>query len=473
MRHFFDLHLHPSAKPFLQSACSSTGHNCWEYIGSVTEADRSQSCLDQLKAGGVNLAVAALYPLEKPFLSGQLTERSLPRRLPPHRNYLDLVRREIQYLERSSSLDPANGRSFRFLRDIGDYHPDQLNLILALDGGHCLIGSNGSSIKNLHRLKAQSGHRFLYMTLVQKTRTPLATHAYSLPQFNELYHFRPLGFGLSSLGKKAIDLAYDDANGQRTLVDIRHLSLVSRFQFYQYRRQQGYRDIPILASHTGVTGISWRHDSLRKYILKQRIIDSHNVAVKYRQPPGIGSGSLSQTNFNPWSANLYREDILEVLESGGLIGLSMDQHALGTQGACGEFFSCRDFNFIMSGFADHNHRKQAASEVGLPDPGKRKDVNEIRHLRHLCNNILYIVRVGGTGAWKQMCLGSDFDGLMSPINFCTDASEYPKLEEGLIDMLPQMMAEDNSHQYDESDLEQKVRGIMYDNALYFLRQHFR
>jgi microsomal dipeptidase-like Zn-dependent dipeptidase len=94
-------------------------------------------------------------------------------------------------------------------------------------------------------------------------------------------------------------------------------------------------------------------------------------------------------------------------------------------------------------------------------------LNERKHLRHVCNQILHMVKIGGEKAWNHMCLGSDFDGLINPVNNCTSVAEYPKLEEGLLKMLPKMMKE-SDYTYEDSDVPQKVRAIMYDNALTFL-----
>ncbi|MCB0584700.1 MAG: membrane dipeptidase, partial [Phaeodactylibacter sp.] len=182
---------------------------------------------------------------------------------------------------------------------------------------------------------------------------------------------------------------------------------------------------------------------------------------------------FNKTHFNPWSINLYDEDITEILDSGGLIGLSLDQRIMGSQEVQGEFFSAEELNYILSGYKDETHEEPIASGEFSGEEERGRELNERKHLRHLCNNILHAVKVGGERAWKQMCLGSDFDGLIDPLNNCTSAEEYPKLERNLIEELPQMMREDRKHDYDESNIEGKVRDIMYNNAIDFLKKHFK
>ena len=44
---------------------------------------------------------------------------------------------------------------------------------------------------------------------------------------------------------------------------------------------------------------------------------------------GIQPKLASKTVFNPWTINLFDEDILEIVESSGMIGIIMDERVLG------------------------------------------------------------------------------------------------------------------------------------------------
>jgi hypothetical protein len=41
-----------------------------------------------------------------------------------------------------------------------------------------------------------------------------------------------------------------------------------------------------------------------------------------------------------------------------------------------------------------------------------------------------------SGSWKNVCLGSDMDGLIDPINICSSASNYPFFKVKLEKLIP-------------------------------------
>ncbi len=489
MNPYFDLHIHPSFKPYLTSDDPDKRTDCWEPLSNLIGIIRSQGSLDQMKEGGIQLAVVGLYAIERPLTTSFMLMHLAPlitflekRQLhfPNRPNGFDIIQEEFAHLQKSADFDPEHGRSFKIIRSIDEMEEGKLNLILAIEGAHGLENEQ-SALDNLLKVK-QSEQRILYFTLVHMTQNLLATHAYGMKLIKKNDEFKPEGFGLRDKGKELIDLAYDTTKGHLIFLDIKHLSLVARRQFYAYRREKGYTDIPILATHMGFTGISWDPRSIAEYF-DQRITRQGDILeVHYKRPQGIGRpDSRDETHFNPWSINLYNEEIVEILDSGGLIGLNLDQRILGAQKVEGEYYTVEEFNYILSGYKDKaTPQADEMAEEGEfteePDElavTKRALFNQRKHLRHMCNHILHAVKIGGERAWSQLCLGTDFDGLINPINVCESADELPKLEERLQDMLPQMMDEDKEHEYDKSNIEQKVRGIMYDNAVAFLQKHFR
>ncbi|MBA3900537.1 MAG: hypothetical protein H0X62_10060, partial [Bacteroidetes bacterium] len=106
------------------------------------------------------------------------------------------------------------------------------------------------------------------------------------------------------------------------LIDIKHMSLKSRKDYYEYRRSKGYSE-PILATHMGVTGLSWDY----KFPVSacKKFKGRGYSMIKYYQEKQEGA----LVPFNPCSINMYDEDIKEVLLSGGLIGMSLDRGILG------------------------------------------------------------------------------------------------------------------------------------------------
>lgn len=78
--------------------------------------------------------------------------------------------------------------------------------------------------------------------------------------------FIPQGEGLTKEAMELIDICYSSKgfNGKPTLVDIKHMGIVSRIQLYNYRAAKGYTNIPIVASHIAVTGRSFNNIRVQK-----------------------------------------------------------------------------------------------------------------------------------------------------------------------------------------------------------------
>lgn len=83
-----------------------------------------------------------------------------------------------------------------------------------------------------------------------------------------------------------------------------------------------------------------------------------------------------------------------------------------------------------------------------------------------------MVKIGGPDTWRHLCIGSDFDGLINPVNSCTSASHYAYLEQDMLERLHEMI-KGNEAAYHVIDLRTQVRDIMYNNAMDFLSRHFR
>jgi microsomal dipeptidase-like Zn-dependent dipeptidase len=242
------------------------------------------------------------------------------------------------------------------------------------------------------------------------------------------------------------------------------------------------------------------------------------VEVQYFQPDGV-----SETKFNPWSINLYDEDIKEILDSDGIIGLILDERVLGTKQKkekdLVEYFSKEEFcnpkfrNCVFRHNGDSKEEEELSDyekemhkledelrehlESIVKDKNtdliqlckkdrltrkleriKRRSMRKRKHIlkkdfdiQHLCNNILHIVHVGGDKAWKHICLGTDFDGLINPIEGCNYASNFDDLRKELKIYLPKMALEYPLN-LRITGIDKKVDDFMYWNAWRFLQKNF-
>lgn len=537
-----NIHCHPELKTFLSADDEAHRLDCWQILnlpalleiidrimlGNILE---SQCSLSQLNTVRGTIAQAGLYSLEKAMVNGDLIDilgthvnlvkvalllklkgypgiidYNLMQRISlPQTSYFDVFIEDQEHLLKSRTINPG----YNLMKKIEDYDPNRLNLILCIEGGHNLLsnatGNNLTNdvLSNLRALKL-SEHRYFFMCLTHVECNPLCTQAYAI-QFLHHKNFMPVGHGISQMGIGVITEALRRPN--RILIDIKHMSLESRKQYYDIlRRDYSSQNIPILISHGGVTGVSWDN----KPVVCWKKSDEW-IKVRYFRPKG-----LMKTRFNPWSINLYDEEIKIIVESDGLIGLNLDERILGAkqkrQGKRIEYFSPEEFN-------RHNFKKQLLRSIFAWEPfeiltdedrntheieirlreylqniimdhthiydfdGMLAEVERLYNLlpaqiisdkgvKHLCNNILHIIKVAGDEGWKHISIGSDFDGLINAVDSCKNATQSNNLADKLVGLLPRMAATIPGFPAITS-IQQKVSDIMSGNAFSFLQKYFR
>jgi len=507
----------------------------------------SQSCIEQIEKGRLTLGVAGIAAIEKFFTEKDgIFGKALNSRFgitPLDQQYMDKVRgglisyyqlfikevdlyRKLQNEKRITMLSR--------LKKINLNDADGIHLALSMEGCHALCRTKvgnpnqpdlmlcsspkdtfcldflanpvlkpAESMKSLQQALWNEGMDLLFITLTHLSHIPeqlLATHAYGMKMLKDEAAY-PDGNGITEQGKKVIDMAYNlevtiDKNGSKkqfkapVLVDIKHMSLKSRLDFYRYRKEKGYT-MPIIASHMGVTGYSvagWKSAIEEAYIVKD---PTPAAEIIINRKKAGAWGLIHQTfTFNSWSINLMDEDIEEVINSNGLIGLILDVRVLGWQDVKedtlskedkAEFLSVSEFRFLFPDL----YRKitgEIKKEESFILPTK-----EERHPLALCFNILHIAAVGYLRTikdpWKHICIGSDFDGLINPVINCREAGDLPELEENLLRWFPIaekayrkenggpiLLKRDPSGSVDMVWLKDITRGILFNNGKDFMQK---
>ncbi|MBN4066082.1 membrane dipeptidase [Candidatus Amoebophilus asiaticus] len=509
----FDLHCHPSLKPMF--SLPGNRSSCWHTI-EIT-ADNvleniidSQSNLQQLLDGGVNLACIALHPVEMAVAKRQLLQiASLfvnyldPEQLlniaEAHTTYQQLLHEELTNLLSEEENPAHNQQKIKIIKSISEYDSEDkntLHLILAVEGGHAFYYEKNSDwdihkiMNNIEAYKQPDKPRLLYITLTHLAPNALANHAYGNKIFSKSA-FIPKGYGLTSLGKSFIRKCYDDTNNRRILIDIKHMSLRARQHFYGFRKTNVYDDIPIIASHVAVTGLSWDQKfPIEKY---RSPIRKRFTKIKYKKVPGIIPGTF----FNPISINLYEEDIIQILQSKGLIGIILDERILGAgkqliDGALKttekEFIYNREKNLFIKPEFNYKSESWFRSLFTVFDSEDKEDEwHELNdgsarsqtahraemHRKYFINNLLYIIKVGSSipdvDPWKHICIGSDFDGLINPVDFCKTSQDFGKID---VCLKTHLLEYANLIGVDIDDIDKISHQIMFQNAFDFLEANF-
>jgi hypothetical protein len=255
------------------------------------------------------------------------------------------------------------------------------------------------------------------------------------------------------------------------------MSLQSRLDFYKIRKEE-FPDVPIIASHIGVTGTSFRRNAI-KFVDSTMSVTLNEVYFKFDLCKG-----LVNTYFNPWSINMYLEDIEEIVASGGLMGVSLDKRILGCEAVvANEFLSAEETILLRNKqiVKDIDVLKDLQTIQALDISMLSRSKNE---LHYLANNILYIVRVGqevminkdgietkvGDDIWKHICIGSDFDGLIEPIKDFKDSSKTSMLRGTLKNALIEL-ANLSVIPINVPDNVEDL--IMFENAFAFMNKYYR
>ncbi|WP_123947388.1 amidohydrolase family protein [Chryseobacterium pennae] len=307
------------------------------------------------------------------------------------------------------------------------------------------------------------------------------------------------GFGISDKGKDFIRTVFLHSNP--SLIDIKHMSVFSRHKFYQFREELGSEHpetlrLPIISSHTGFTFSSIKDFLEQKnYRSDFRYVQGKTICEIQSKNQSIGKTDFLLNNklfSNPWTINLFDEEILEIMKSNGLIGISMDQRILGAaksmmDGSRPDYF--KDPEAIPL-YEWRKWFKEGTFDLKEAFTTESKTDREVRHIYLLCAHILYAVRlgysemnwVGERSPWDHICIGSDYDGLINPINPYDDVTSLGKLRNDLLVYLPivdkrleplkeiRVFKNKNSEPIEESYLVQCVDKFLSENGKNFLKR---
>jgi microsomal dipeptidase-like Zn-dependent dipeptidase len=445
---------------------------------------------------------------------------------------------EVEYL-RSQPSNPKTGKQdVRLVNDAADLQAairnNETGLVLTIEGAHSLMGNNtigkefdttfginagniDEIYRNVDSLKKMTPHVF-FMTFSHMSWNAMCGQAKSLDMKNPIVRFllghhsedkrfrniaakrfttkigdtavtfrrkddaiavnpcactdeRKAAYKL--FGWEVLDSLLDNRNGQhRILIDLRHMAIQGRQQYIRLveRYRLGGDTIPIVISHAAVNGKTREQASFfGSCPFADRYLEVSNPEKFYRlygpcMPPDVPRVDISKTGwFHPFSINLYDEEIAAVYRSGGIIGITLEERVLGT--------------------GRHNYTKAHLKELKNAYqrwPGKdRFCFEELQKLEPFMRNLLYIVdhsgHAGAPESWRHVALGSDFDGMIDPIDVCASPEDIPKFYEMLCNYVP-VFARDILGRPDllaGQDIKMLMNMLFYTNGEAFIYKHFK
>ena len=456
---FFDFHIHPVLKSqFSEKTATTEKFSPWDKVrrqdipfiirwcSEFQYILESQANLSQLVVNDCNLICAVLYIAEIGMIDNTLirdaAKGKLKRYLQEPRIDSIIAGNPYQLLmndDLKTLLDAeqfgVNDRKVKMIKKKADYNEADSNTIhvaFTLEGLHSLCSglrnfSKATILANLDDLRSKLSLISVNPTHIEQS--PLCNHAFAMPYFDGEI-FKPTGNKISSDGVDIIRHCYQN----NILIDLKHMSLAARLYLYELRQFNAFgNNPPLVCTHAGFTGIS--KDKIHDYIT-----DYDNRPDKYSRifygKPRMYGGNVAPPCFNPCSINLYDEDILAIMNSGGMIGLSLDKRILGYQNyernspdnfpVEDEYVSRKEEKLFLPtgpnaevGNAIANDKCITWEEV--KDGGVVQPNAGFQHLCHFMAHVLHLIVVTGPNAaqaLKQVCIGSDFDGLINPIWCC-------------------------------------------------------
>ncbi|MEZ2414279.1 membrane dipeptidase [Muriicola sp. E247] len=385
------------------------------YISGLTKF--SQSNFTALTLGGVTTVCVSLYPLEKWFIRNRMKNElildlasnfalGIGAKRVDHiqgiQDYFeDIVLQYEYYRQLDGKVFRISGNKIRYklvrnYEDIKRYREEEtatkirtIAVIISIEGLHVLNTGLGNTptedevLQNLNTVRHWEFKPF-FITVAHHFWNHICGHAPSLTGVILKYTDQEegLGEGFTSLGKKVLLQMLDNTDGQRILPDIKHMSINARKEYYDMLDNGGddFKDIPVIVSHGACNGLRSFEDPTPVHLETAAVL-------------------------NPVAINFFDEELVRIAQSGGIIGLQLDE-------------------------------RRIANKQTLKDTKKSVKRHKIMHYRSelLWNQIRHILMVLDSRemfAWDCMAIGSDFDGIIDSLNGFWTAEELPFLADFL------------------------------------------
>jgi microsomal dipeptidase-like Zn-dependent dipeptidase len=462
----------------------------------------SQSSPSQVKNSALHLGVIALITIEHAFanrifhvlgedfskilpLDRSLFDRTREGKTNYYKEFLEMVdfymsknikntlsgKFNIQYLDRRDFPVADFSNKEKILGKL-EADKDIRYMAFSIEGGHNLsnmpVHNQETKSMNpelqLKEIQDNGKLDFMSMTLCHLSEIPeqsLGGFAQGLNRLSQIAFssedFMPkTGLGISALGKKVVFQAL--THERPILIDLRHMSLYTRLHYYKVKEKLAidFPDttrLPLISSHSGFTFTSVTDYITNKKFRSTTFTDNLARLICEVEPENRSIGKTNDTInkklwCNPWSINLFDDEIVTIMESRGMIGISMDQRVLG---ATKMAVDSKHPRYFEKESVPEQEWKKLFRDGQLPSTESLLDVLGLsapsrpeRHIMLFCLHIVHAVRLGlahlswpqGTSPWDHICIGSDYDGLINPINGFDSITDIHKLRDQLLKYLP-------------------------------------
>jgi hypothetical protein len=254
-----------------------------------------------------------------------------------------------------------------------------------------------------------------------------------LPVFNQN---RGIESPMTEVGKVVLRALLSKNNGRRVLIDTKHMSLAGKHWYYRCIKGQ---NIPIISSHAASSG--------------RELMPPEPTTT---DPVQADLNYLVTTRFNSWDINLSDDEIRQIHESNGLVGLNFDERIVAGKLWRYELKNGGQAEWTKP-IAEHIYR---FAEVIADAPNLTWEDQQKKKV------------------WGLLAIGSDFDGAINPVDGYCWAGDLGDLAVQLTRRLKKMATRSKYpllqvlQGLPDDPIAQVVKMFLHQNAMDFLQTYF-
>lgn len=476
---FIDLHIHPAMKPLgksfnrrkrgVNNKNKNRQNSIWFYDPPTT-LDKAanvvtsltkfrQSDFTSLARGGADIVFASLCGLEKGFVMNKLGTRlvgdivgnlvtGIGKKRIDHvqgmKDYFTGLELEYDFYKQLDGhkvrIDGKWHRykivsSFNEISENRDPDIKTIFVVLTIEGTHVfntgldMMGKTANPtevLANVDKVK-QWDKKLFFVGLTHHFNNEMVGHAQSLHGVVRKMcdQTQNMNEGFNPLGIEVLKKLLDNTNNRRVLIDLKHMSVKSRAEYYAFLEKEYPEEIiPLIVSHGAVNG--------------------------FRSPKvQVEDDLFNYGKFQPDDINIYDDEILRIAKSGGLFGIQFDERRVGSESE------------LKKTGPNLSRRKMLFHKSKLI-------WNQIQHIAEVLNrHNLY--------AWGIQCIGTDNDGMVNPLNGFWTAEDMPLFDSYLEKHAYNFIASsasNNLKDYNKITAADIVERFMHSNAYDFLKRNF-
>ena len=405
--------------------------------------------------GNVKVISASLYPLEKGFVINPHTGSSdfsdqvinlitgLGKTRIDHLQsmesyYEDLLNEYNFYKALDDHIMDIDGQKVKYklvknyneieriLQDSGEV--ETIAVFFSIEGGHvfdCGLSNEPANrdtvLQNIQKIKGWEFRPF-FISLAHHFYNELCSHAKSffgiMSKLLDQNHGLEDRQGFTELGYAALETLLDNSNQDRILVDIKHMSPLSRRQYIEYLKNN-HPQVPLIVSHGAANGL--------------KAFDNNHIENK-----------RTAYKLNTVSINFYDEELISIAKSQGIFGLQLDERRV----------------------ASKTQLRRAAGNL------TRRSIlyNRSQLLWNQIQHIAEVLDRNDCYPWSIQSIGSDYDGVIDPINGFWTSEDLKVLDDYLLKHADNYMRGEGKNLNSGNDInpEEIVTRVMSTNAIEFL-----